>query len=66
MEVIIVSFLGAATTVDILSASNADVKLVETPTVLNRRLILREFKKLDRDLSFGKFYQLIPKCAQRW
>ena len=29
-----VSFLGAATTVDNLSASNADVKLVETPTVL--------------------------------
>ena len=34
MAVIIVSFLDAATTVDVLRASSTNVKLVETQTVL--------------------------------
>ena len=47
MEVIIFTFFGAVTTVDVLKASNNDVNFVETQTVhfaclLNRRFVLRE------------------------
>ena len=47
MEVIIVTFLDTVAIVDVLTANNNDVKLVETRTVhlarpLNRRLHLLE------------------------
>ena len=47
MEVIIVSFLDAVVTVDVLATSNTDIKLVESLTLyilldLHLRLVLKE------------------------
>ena len=47
MEVIIVTFLNAIATVDVLTASKNDINFVKTPTIcfallLNRCFVLRE------------------------
>ena len=53
MEVIIASFLDAAATVDVLSGSNNEVKLVEIRTIHFARLksLFKKINKLDRNYS---------------
>ena len=55
MEVIIVSFLNAVATVDVLSGRNTDVKLEETRTIHFARLrsspCFEKINKLDRNYS---------------
>ena len=49
VEVIIVTSLDAVATVDILTANNNDVNLVETRNVLFARLFNHRLVNLDRD-----------------
>ena len=51
LEVIIVTSLDAVATVDILTANNNDVNLVETPNVLFARLFNSRLVNLDHHRS---------------
>ena len=61
MEVIVVIYFNAVATVDVLTSSNNDVKLVESWTVHFANLILpysfEGIIKLDRDYSY---WQILP------
>ena len=62
-EVIIVSFLDAIATVDVLTATNTDVKLVDTRTVQFARLksssCFERINKLNGHYSYWQFLPLV-------
>ena len=65
MEVIIFTFFGAVTTVDVLTACNNDVNFVEAQTVhfaclLNRRFVLRDKQSRPRFLALANFIFCLP------